>query len=298
MSAHATHRLFVTGASGQLGTLVIDALLARLAPERVVAGMRRPDGEAGARLSARGVAVREADYDRPETLAAAFAGIDRLLLISSSEIGRREAQHRAVIAAARAAGIGLVAYTSVLRADTSPLALAGEHRRTEAALAESGLPCVILRNGWYTENYAASIPAALAEGALLGAAGEGRIASAARADYAEAAAAVLSAADPAGGADAPRIHELAGDGAYTLAEFAAEIARQARRPVAYRDLTEAAFKDALLGAGLPEPVAALLAQSDAAAARGALFDDGRALSRLIGRPTTPAAVTVAAALRR
>ncbi|MGY2052892.1 NAD(P)H-binding protein [Methylobacterium sp. JK268] len=290
MSTLSPGRLLVTGASGQLGTLVVDALLARVAPEGVVAGLRRPDGEAGARLRARGVEVREVDYDRPETLAPALAGIDRLLLISSSEIGRRVPQHRAVIAAAREAGVGFVAYTSVLRAPTSPLGLAEEHRQTERALTESGLPHAILRNGWYTENYAAAIPAALAHGVLLGAAGEGRIASAARIDYAEAAAAILTAETPAG------TYELAGDESYTLAAFAAEIARQSGRPVAYRDLPEAAFRTALLQAGLPEPVAALLADSDAAAARGALFDEGRVLGRLIGRPTTPASVTIAAAL--
>ncbi|MFE1598805.1 NAD(P)H-binding protein [Methylobacterium sp. ID0610] len=292
MASSSQPRLFVTGASGQLGRRVIAALRRRAPDAHLVAGLRSPEGEAGEALRAEGVEVRRADYARPETLAAAFAGIDRLLLISSSEIGQRVAQHANVIAAAKAAGIGFLAYTSLLHAETSPLGLAGEHRATEALLRESGLPFAVLRNGWYTENYAASIPAALAHGVLLGSAGEGRIASAARADYAEAAAAVLSAGTALAG-----IHELAGDESYTLAAFAAEIARASGQPVTYRDLPEAAFRAALVEAGLPEAFASLLADSDAGAATGALFDDSHSLSRLIGRPTTPAAVTIAAAVR-
>lgn len=285
-------RLFVTGASGQLGRLTIAALLRTVPASRIVAGVRDPDGEAAQALRVQGVAVRVADYARPETLAAAFAGIDRLLLISSSEIGQRIGQHHNVIAAAGEAGIGLIAYTSLLHADTTPLALGAEHVATEALLATSGIPAIVLRNGWYTENYAASIPAALAHGAFLGAAGEGRISLAARADYAEAAAAVLSAAAPPAG----HIYELAGDEACTLADFAAWIAEASGRPVAYRDLPEAAFKEALSGAGLPEAVASLLADSDAGAADGALFEEGRQLSALIGRPTTPVPATIAAAV--
>ncbi|UMY18879.1 SDR family oxidoreductase [Methylobacterium organophilum] len=292
MSDASSPRLFVTGASGQLGRLVIDALLARVPAERIVAGLRDPAGAAAASFRDRGIAVRVADYARPDTLAAAFAGIDRLLLISSSEIGQRVAQHRNVVEAAKAAGVGFLAYTSVLRADTSPLGLAEEHRRSEALVTGSGLPHALLRNGWYTENYTASIPPALAHGVFLGSAGEGRIASAARIDYAEAAAAVLTAPEPQ-----TRIYELAGDAAYTLAQFAETVAALSGKPVAYRDLPEAEFKAALLGAGLPDFVASLLADSDAAAAKGALDDDGHALSTLIGRPTTPFADTIAAALK-
>jgi len=235
--------------------------------------------------------VRTTDYAKPETLS--FDGIGKLLLISSNAIGERLTQHRNVIEAAAKAGVGLIAYTSVLHAATSPLGLGEEHRQTEAALAAAGVPFVLLRNGWYTENYTAAIPAALAHGALLGSAGDGRISSAARADYAAAAATVLTSDTDQSG----QIYELAGDTSYSLAEFAADIARQSGKPVAYANLPEADYKAALLGAGLPEPLAALLADSDAHAAGDALFDDGRQLSRLIGRPTTPFAATIAAALK-
>lgn len=282
--------IVVTGATGQLGRLVIAELLERLPTAQIVAAVRSP--ERAEDLARRGVEVRRADYDRPETLAAAFAGARRLLLISSSEVGRRLPQHRAAIEAAAGAGVELLAYTSLLRADTTPLGLGVEHRATEALLAASGIPFAVLRNGWYTENYTAAIPAAVQHGALLGSAGQGRIASAARADYAAAAAAVLS-----GDGHAGRVYELAGDEAYTLADLAAEISRQSGTAVAYRDLPEADYRAALLGAGLPEPLAALLAESDVGASQGGLFDDGRQLSRLIGRPTTPLAALVAKALR-
>lgn len=281
----------ITGATGQLGRLVIDALLKKLPASQIVAAARNP-AKAGD-LAGKGVAVRKADYDRPQTLEQAFAGIEKLLLISSSEVGKRVEQHRAVIAAAKRAGVELLAYTSVLHADRSMLALAEEHCQTEAALRASGIPFVLLRNGWYTENYTAAIPAALQQGALLGSAGQGLIASAARRDYADAAAAVLTASeDPSG-----RTYELAGDEAYTLAQLAAEIARQSGKAVTYQDMPEAEFKAALVGAGFPEPFAALLADSDTGASRGALFDDSRQLSALIGRPTTSLADSVSAALK-
>ncbi|MBQ0933534.1 SDR family oxidoreductase [Ideonella sp. 4Y16] len=281
----------VTGANGQLGRLVIRQLIARgVPPAQIAALVRRPAQAAD--LAALGVALREADYDRPDTLAAALAGVDRLLLISSSEVGRRAPQHQAVIDAARAAGVGFLAYTSLLHADRSPLGLAAEHVTTEAALRASGLPHALLRHGWYTENYLASLPPALQHGAFIGAAGEGRISSATRQDYAEADAAVLLA-PPASGT----VLELAGDEAYTLAEFAAELGRQSGRSLPYVNLPQAEFEAALAGAGLPAPLAALLADSDAGAAQGALFDGGRALSALIQRPTTPLAQAMAAALR-
>lgn len=279
----------VTGATGQLGRLVLEELLKTRAPESIAALVRSPDKARD--LAARGLQVREADYSRPSTLDAALKGVDRLLLISSSEIGQRVDQHRAVIDAARRAGVRRLVYTSLLHADTSVLGLAGEHRGTEALVRSSGLPFVILRNGWYTENYTAAVPAALAHGALLGSAREGRIASAARADYAAAAAAVLSDDVETG-----RVYELAGDTAYSLAELAAEISRLSGKAVRYQDLPPADYKAALLGAGLPEGLAALLADSDAGASQGALFDDGKQLSRLIGRPTTPLASLITAAL--
>lgn len=283
-------RLLVTGASGQLGQIVVERLLETVPAGRIVAMVR--DGEAGRRFAARGIEVRVADYGQPTTLDAAFAGIGRVLLISSNAIGERLAQHRNAIEAAARAGVGLLAYTSVLHADTSPLGLAEEHRQTEALLRASGVPYVVLRNGWYTENHTAAIPAALAHGALIGSAGEGRISSAARVDYADAAAAVLTSGEDWSG----RVIELAGDEAYTLSQFAAELSRQSRRQIAYRNLPEAEYRTALLGAGLPDGLAGLLADSDARAAEGALFDGDRQLGRLIGRPTTPLAESIAAAI--
>lgn len=279
----------ITGASGQLGRLVIESLLTRHPAANIVAVVRDPAKVAD--LQARGVQVRVADYNQADALEAAFQGVHKLLLISSSEVGQRVPQHRNVITAAQRAGVGLVAYTSILHADRSPMGLATEHRETEALLRASGLPHVLLRNGWYTENYTASVPAALQYGAVLGCAGDGQISSAARADYAVAAATVLSRADQAG-----RVYELAGDEAYTLSELAVEIARQSGQPVVYRDLPEAAYEAALVQAGLPGFLAAMLAESDVGAAKGGLFDDSHELSRLIGRPTTPLAELVKAAL--
>jgi len=281
--------IVVTGATGQLGRLVITTLLKTIPAADIVAAVRTPSKAAD--LAALGVTVREADYTRPDTLTTAFAGADKLLLISSSEVGQRTRQHQAVIDAAKTAGVKLIVYTSVLRADTSMLGLAGEHRATETALKASGVPFTVLRNGWYTENYAASIAPALAHGALLGSAQQGRIASAARADYAAAAAAVLTREGQAG-----KVYELAGDEAYTLADFANEITAQSGKQVIYQNLPEADFKAALIGAGLPEHLAGLLSDSDAGAAEGALFDAGGQLSALIGRPTTPMKTVVAQAL--
>ncbi|SFO30081.1 NAD(P)H dehydrogenase (quinone) [Candidatus Pantoea varia] len=279
----------VTGATGQLGRIVIDALLKKVPAGEIVAAVRTPAKAAD--LAALGVIVRQADYGQPETLEAAFAGVDKLLLISGSEVGQREAQHKAVIEAARAAGVGFIAYTSLLHADTSPLGLGIEHRATEALLKASGIPYALLRNGWYSENYAASIPPALAHHAFIGAAGEGRIASAARQDYAEAAAEVMTREDQAG-----KVYELAGDDSYTLAQFAAEIAAQSGEKVDYVNLSQSEFAAALKNAGLPEGLAEMLADSDAGAEKGGLFDDSRQLSQLIGRPTTTWQAVIRAAL--
>lgn len=279
----------VTGATGQLGRFVIDALLKKVPAGEIVAAVRTPAKAAD--LAALGVIVRQADYGQPETLEAAFAGVDKLLLISGSEVGQREAQHKAVIEAARAAGVGFIAYTSLLHADTSPLGLGVEHRATEALLKASGIPFALLRNGWDSENYAASIPPALAHHAFIGAAGEGRIASAARQDYAEAAAEVMTREDQAG-----KVYELAGDDSYTLAQFAAEIAAQSGEKVDYVNLSQSEFAAALKNAGLPEGLAEMLADSDAGAEKGGLFDDSRQLSQLIGRPTTTWQAVIRAAL--
>lgn len=281
----------VTGATGQLGRKVIAALLKKVPAETIVAAVRTPARAAD--LAAQGVIVRQADYGQPETLEAAFAGVEKLLLISGSEVGQREAQHRAVIAAARAAGVRFIAYTSLLHADTSPLGLALEHCATEALLRDSGIPFALLRNGWYTENYAASIPPALAHHAFIGAAGTGRIASAARQDYADAAAEVMTRPDQAG-----KVYELAGDDSYTLAAFAAEIAAQSGEKVDYVNLSQAEFAAALKSAGLPEGLAEMLADSDAGAEKGALFSDSRQLSSLTGRPTTAWQAVIRAALAK
>ena len=271
--------IVITGASGQLGRLVINKLLESVSPTDLVAAVRSPEKVKD--LAERGVEVRQADYNRPGTLDKAFAGADKLLLISSSEVGRRAPQHANVITAAKKANVGLIAYTSILHADSTPLSLGGEHRQTEAFLAESGLPYVLLRNGWYTENYMAGIPAALKTGVLLGSAGEGRISSAARADYAEAAAAVLLSENPTG-----MVYELAGDEAYTLSEFADIVSKQSGKSVRYQNMTESEYAGALKSAGLPADLAKMLADSDAGACKGGLFDDSKTLSHLIGRPTT------------
>lgn len=283
-------RIFVTGATGQLGRLVIEELYRRVGPARIVAVVRDPSRSRD--LFPAGVNLRQGDYDQPETLDSALAGADRLLLISSNAVGVRVPQHRNVIEAAKKAGVKRIVYTSVLRADSMPLPLAEEHRQTEALIAASGIAHTLLRNGWYTENYTASIPPALEHGALIGSAGQGRISSATRADYAEAAAiALLDDAAPA-----RAVYELAGDASYSLTEFAAELSRQTGRTIPYVDMPEAQYRGALLGAGLPEPIADLLAGADTAVSKGALFDDGKALSTLLGRPTTALSTAIADAL--
>jgi len=279
--------IVVTGATGHLGCLVIAGLLKKVPASSIVAAVRNV--KKAKDIAALGVQVRYADYNQPLTWDAALKGAEKVLLISSSEVGQRAKQHRAVIDAAKRPGVKLLAYTSVLRADTSPLGLAAEHKETEAMIRASGIPFTLLRNSWYTENYTAGIAGALAQGAVYGCAGEGRIASAARADYAEAAAVVMAAENQAG-----RVYELAGDTAYTRAELAAEISRQSGKKIGYVNLSEAEYKSALVKAGLPESVAALLADSDTGISKGALFDDGHQLSKLIGRTTTSLAAAVRA----
>jgi NAD(P)H dehydrogenase (quinone) len=278
----------ITGATGQLGRLVLDDLKKKAPAADLVALVRSPGKAADL-----GVAAREADYDRPETLDRALAGVGTLLLISGPVPGVRVAQHRHVIEAAKQAGVRRVVYTSALHADRSPLDIAPDHRATEAALKASGVPYTILRNGWDTENYTGSIPSALAAGALLGSAGDARISSATRADYAEAAAAVL-----AGSGHEGRTYELAGDEAWTLRDLAAEISRQTGRTIPYTNLPAAEYAKVLTSVGLPERLAQAIAGWDVAAEQGALFDDSRQLSKLISRPTTPLSVSVADALAR
>lgn len=278
----------VTGATGQLGRLVIEQLKTRVAASQAVVALVRDPAKA----VDLGVEVRAADYDQPATLAEALKGVDVLLLISSSEVGQRVPQHRNVIEAAKAAGVERIVYTSVLRADSSPLALSQDHLATEIMLEESGLSHTLLRNGWYLENYTGAIGGALHTGAFVGAAGDGRISAAARADYAEAAAIALT-----DDAHAGKVYELAGDDSFSLAELAAEVSRQTGRTLPYNDLPEGDYAKILEGLGLPAPVAAIIAQADAGAARGGLFDDSRQLSALIGHPTTPLSAFVAGVVR-
>ena len=286
-----TLKYLVTGASGQLGGLVIDALLARVPAGEVGALVRRP--EAVAPLEAKGVSVRVASYDDPAALTAAFAGVERLLLVSSSEVGKRAAQHGNVIDSAKSAGVGFIAYTSILGADSSPLTvLPAEHMATEQALAASGLPYALLRNGWYTENYTMGVPTALEHGGMIGTIGDGRVSSATRADYAEAAAIVLSGDLPASGT----VYELAGDTSYSLPDFAAALSELSGKEIGYTDMPPEAYQAALIGAGLPAPVAEMLADSEKGAAQGGLFSEDKTLSTLLGRPTTPWRDTLAAAL--
>lgn len=281
-------KIAITGASGQLGRLVIEGLRTKQPAGDIVALVRTPS-----KASDLGVDVREADYARPETLDKALVGIDTLLLISGSEVGQRVAQHRNVIEAAKKAGVRRMVYTSLLHAERSTLGLAPEHVQTEKLLAASGLSVTLLRNGWYTENYTASVGPAVANGALIGSAGQGKIASAARADFADAAVVVLTTPGHEG-----KTYELAGDSAYTLAELAAEISRQTGKDIPYKDLSAADYSAALAGAGVPAPWPDVLASSDVEAAKGALFDDGHALSKLIGRPTTSLEDSVAAAIEQ
>ncbi|WP_336982035.1 SDR family oxidoreductase [Altererythrobacter fulvus] len=279
----------IAGASGQLGHLALDALLEKVPAADVVALARDPAKLAD--YAAKGVDVRAADYDAPETLAPALAGIDRLLLISGSALGQRPRQHQAVIDAAKEAGVGYIAYTSILHADRSPIKLGEEHRATEAALAASGLVYDVLRNGWYNENFVMAVAAQAEAGVITGAQGDGKINSASRKDLAEGAAAVLVTGK---GGD---IYELAGDHGWTLSEFAAELSRQTGKPVTYVNMGEEEYVQSLVENGFPEYVARVIANSAYSTSLGALEDDSGTLGRLIGHPTTPIAETIAAALR-
>lgn len=282
----------ITAATGQLGQLVVEQLLTRVPANQLVAVVRQP-AKASA-LATRGVAIRAADYDdQAVVFERAFAGVEKLLLISGMDLGRRVEQHTKIIQAARRAGVKLVVFTSLLHADSTALNLGPEYAGSEHALKTSGVPYVILRNGWYHENYTAAIPSALAHDALVGSAGEGRIASAARADYAAAAVVALT-----GGAKLNHTYELAGDTAYTLAEFAAELSRQTGKTIPYVNVPESEYAGILLKAGLPAPLAHGLASWEVGAAQGALYDDRRELSRLIGRATTPLRDAIATALHR
>lgn len=281
--------ILVTGASGQLGRLVINSLLEKTDAKQIIAAVRNPDSVKD--LAEKGVKVRQADYTQPETLLAALEGVEKVLLISSSEVGQRTAQHKNVIDAAKTAGVSLIAYTSILNATMSPLMLAQEHVATERLLAESGIPHVLLRNGWYSENYTMGLALALEHSAVFGCAADGKLSTAARADYAEAAAVVLTSDDQVG-----KVYELAGDTAFTLSEYAAAITQASGKTVVYQDMPESEYRNVLIGAGLPEGLAAMLADSEVGASKGGLFSDSKDLSTLIGRPTTAVIESIKAAL--
>jgi NAD(P)H dehydrogenase (quinone) len=276
--------IVVTGATGHLGRHVVESLLARGVPaDQIVATGRSID-----KIADLGVTTKVAPYEDLGALKAAFAGADTVLLISGSEVGKRVEQHRNAIQAAKEAGVGRIVYTSIPKADTTEMKLAAEHQATERILAESGVPYTLLRNSWYIENY----PIAQAvENGLFGAVGDGRISASPRADYAEAAASALIGEGHAG-----KVYELGGE-AFTMPELAAEVSRQSGRNVTYTDLGEEKYAEFLVGVGLDAPHAAVLADSDAAASRGALFVPKTDLENLLGRPATPLAESVAAALK-
>jgi len=283
--------IVVTGATGELGRLAIAELLARGTAAGEIAAVVR-DAAGAADLAASGLELRVADYDRPQTLKDAFRAGDRVLFISGNEVGRRIAQHTAVVEAATAAGVALLVYTGVLGGPAADFALADEHKATEELILASKLPHVFLRNGWYTEVYTQNLGQVLEHGAVVAAAGDGRIASAARADYAAAAAAVV-----AGEGHEGRAYELSGDAAWSLGEYAAAVGELTGREIAYRKLSPAQYQEILTGAGLPEALAGILADVDRAIEQGLLAGTSGDLARLIGRPTTPMRETVAAALK-
>lgn len=279
--------LAVTGATGHLGRLAVEALLRRGEPAASIVALGRRT-EALADLADRGVVVRRAAYDDPASLAEALAGVERLLLVSGSAVGQRARQHGDVIAAASAAGVRFIAYTSIAKADTSTLVLAEEHVATERALAASGLEHALLRNGWYVENYTSQLRVHLEHG-IAGAAGDGRVSAATRADLAEAAVEVLTGEGHAGA-----VYELGGE-PFTMTELAALETEVTGRPVAYTDLPVEQYAQVLVGAGLPEPVAAVYADGDRGLAAGELLVDGSDLEKLLGRPVTPLRAAVEAA---
>lgn len=279
-------KIGITGATGQLGKLVVEHLKEKTTAENIVALVRNPE-----KAKELGVEARAFDYINSENLQEQLSGIDQLLLISSNEIGQRAKQHANVIQAAKKAGIKWIVYTSLLHADTTSINLAGEHLETEKALKESGIAYTILRNGWYTENYTTSIGGALAGGAFIGSAGSGKISSAARNDYAEAAAVVLSDEKYKG-----KVFELAGDSAYTLSDLAAEISKQTGKELPYRNLPEEEYAKILESFNMPEFFARAIASWDIGVSKGDLFNDSKELSKLIGRPTTSLETSVKEAL--
>jgi NAD(P)H dehydrogenase (quinone) len=281
--------IVVTAATGHLGRLVIDELLKKVPASEIAVAVRNP--EKAKDFAAKGIDVRQADYEKPETLANAFRGATKVLLISANEVGKRAAQHRNAIDAIRKSGRPLVVYTSILDASRSGIGLAKEHLVTEKMLEESGLPHVILRNGWYLENYTENLAPALQHGVILGTAGKGRVSAAARADFAAAAVEVLTGSGHEG-----KTYELAGDKSFSMDELAAEVAKASGKNVAYKDMPPAEYASTLESFGLPKPVAEMLADADEGLERGELESKSSDLHDLIRRPTTPLADAVRAAI--
>ena len=283
-------KIAITGATGQLGQWVIQSLLKNTAAANIVALVRNESKAAD--LKAQGIELRLFDYDTPTTLASALSGIDKLLLISANEVGRRTAQHKAVIAAAQQAGVPYIAYTSLLNADHSPLGLAQEHRETESLIKASGLQYTFLRNNWYSENYLAGVTHTVEIGTLYGTAGEGKISSAARVDYAEAAANVLTTSGHEN-----KTYELAGSISFTLADLAADIADVSGKEITYQNLSAEDYTQALTQAGLPVGLVDIIVDADIQTEKGAMFSDSKDLEQLIGHPTTAIKEQVAAILK-
>ena len=280
----------ITGANGNLGKLVVRGLLEKVPANEIIAAVRDP--EKSDDLRDLGVEVRKADYDDPKTLTQAFTGIEKLLLVSAVVPGERLRQHNAVIDAAKQAGVKLIAYTSMLHADTSTMLLATEHKQTEEYLKEAGLKFVLLRNGWYLENHTGTLPSALTHGAIMGCAGPGRFASASRADYAGAAVTVLT--EPG---HENKTYELAGDHSFSMYEFAEEVSRQAARSVVYNNVTAVEYGAALLSFGLPKMIVEVVIDADSKSAKGELDSSSRDLSMLIGRDTTTFSQAIKSALQ-
>ena len=273
-------KIAVTGATGKLGQLVVNGLLKKGPSDKIIAVVR--DQKKAQPLVKRGAEARVAHYGDPVALKAAFSGVDRLLLISSSEVGKRTEQHKNVIDAAKAAGVKHIMYTSAPKATTTALVVAPEHKATEENILKSGMKYTILRNNWYTENYKDRVETARKTGAVVAAAGEGRVASATRADYAAGAVEVLLGTGHEG-----KIYELGGDHAWDFNELAETIEKIIGKPVAYKSVDVPTLLNILKEAGLDEGIAGFMAAVDGNIAEGALSEVTGELSRLIGRPTTP-----------
>jgi NAD(P)H dehydrogenase (quinone) len=278
-------KIAITGATGHLGQIVVEKLKQQVSADHIIGLVRSLEKASELNL---GIESRLADYENKETLESALAGVDTLLLISGSEVGKRPAQHANIIEAAKKNNVKWIIYTSLLHADTSSISLAAEHLATEADLLKSGIPYTLLRNGWYTENYTNAIAGAIAGGAFIGSAKDGKISSAARADYADAAVKVLTTTGHEG-----KVYELAGDEPWTLSELAAETSRQSGKDISYMDMSAEEYAHTLSSLGLPEALCQAIAGWDVSASQNALFDEGKALSKLIGKPTTTLSVVVA-----